>query len=539
MPALTHSSAIDHMSGVRGMPIMGNITKQRLWPWLTIAMLCALEATALGVFAYWHLSRAALWYDESMQFWMSLGLDGFGAPQTPPGGFIGVIRNNAIANLDPGGFTIIMWLWLKIATGVIWQRTLPFIFFLFGVACFGWLGWTRRRSMLFAVFSSLIPACDPLILDYATEVRAYSMEFAGIALGCVLLDKLTFHRQTLLALFTGIVFALFLGSRYSFGLFAAAAFFALAVITFADTSIDRRQGAMRLAAFAAPIAIAAAVIAVVAFLPQYKTRMSPDQGAYLQYFAASTAAGKSWDYLFAMLARNLLGPYGIALTLAALLGAAWLTRCRRLLGIGEISLDDAMFGLLSLATIVISALVWRWHPWDMTQKWSLWLHALSAVAIVRLISSVLAWAAPPSASAFETDARLAAVVGVGVLALDLRLATYRRAGNNLVPVLAFLERAAPAPGSIAVEIHWYPTLRYFYEYGAFAGSPLYPSAFRLPNWTGPKPLVYPQTCYLVTPRTLEQARAFFKGYNITRDPDLPDQLFRVEPIAAAATHTDD
>jgi hypothetical protein len=527
------------MSHVRGAPIMGNSTKRRLWPWLTIALLCAFEAGALGIFACWHLSRTALWYDESMQFWMSLGLDGFGAPQTPPGGFIGVIRNNAIANLDPGGFTIIMWLWLKIATGVIWQRTLPFIFFLFGVACFGWLGWTRRRSIPFAVFSSLIPACDPLILDYATEVRAYSMEFAGVALGCVLLDKLSFHRETLSALFTGIVFALFLGSRYSFGLFAAAAFFALAVITFADRSIDGRQGAMRLAAFAAPIAIAAAVIFVVAFLPQYKIRMSSDGGAYLQYFAASTAAGKSWNELFTMLARNLLGPYGIAVTLSALVGAAWLTLWQARFGLGKLSHADTLFSLLSLAAIVVSALVWRWHPWDMTQKWSLWLRALSAVAIVRLVSSVLSWAAPPNASGFEADARLATVIGVGILALDLRLATYRRTGNNLAPVLAFLQRAAPTPGSVAVETHWYPTLRYFYEYGAFAGSPRYPSAFRLPNWTGPKPLVSRETRYLVTPQTLEQARAFFEGYDITRDPDLPDQLFRVEPIAAAATPSDD
>jgi fatty acid desaturase len=148
----------------------------------------------------------------------------------------------------------------------------------------------------FAVFSSLILAWDPLVLDYATEVRAYSMEFAGIAFGCVLLDKLTFHRETLPALFTGIVFAAFLGSRYSFGLFAAAAFL----------------GAMRLAAFAAPTAIAATVIFVVAFLPQYKIRMSSDGGAYLQYLAASTAAGKSWNDLLTMLARNLLGPSGIA-----------------------------------------------------------------------------------------------------------------------------------------------------------------------------------------------------------------------------------
>ena len=531
--------AIDHMSSVRGPPIMGNATKHQIWRWLAIALLCALEVAALGVFASWHLARTAFWYDEFMQFWMSLGLDGFGPPHTPPGSFWDVIRNNAVANLDPGGFTIIMWLWLKLATDEIWQRALPFIFFLLGMACFGWVGWTRRRSIPFAIFSSVIPACDPLVLDYATEVRAYSMEFAGIALGCVLLDKLTLRREILPALFSGVAFALFLGSRYSFGLFAAAASFALAVITFTDTSIDRPQGAMRLAAFASPIAIAAAVIFVAAFLPQYKIRMSPDQSAYLQYFAASTAAGKSWHYLLAMLARNLLGPYGIALTFSALLGAAWLTRWRLWSGIGEISLDDAMFGLLSLAAIVISASVWRWHPWDMTQKWSLWLHALSAVAIVRLISAVLEWMAPLSASGFETDARAATVIIVGILALDLRLATYRRGGNDLTPVLAYLEWAAPVPGSVAVDTHWYPTLRYFYEYGPFASSALYPSAFRLPNWSGPKPLVSSQTRYLVTPRTLEGARSFFKDYNITRDPDVPDQLFRVEPIAAQATHSDD
>ena len=523
------------MSGVRDTPIMENITKHRL----AIALLCAFEAAALGLFASWHLSRSAFWYDESMQFWMSLGLDAFGPPQVPPGSFRDAIRNNAIANLDPGGFTIIMWLWLKVATSGIWQRALPFIFFLFGMACFGWLGWTRRRSILFALFSSLIPAWDRLVLDYASEVRAYSMEFAGIALGCVLLDRLASRREMLPALFTGVVFALLLGSRYSFGLFTAAACFALAVITFADTAMDRRQGTMRLVAFAAPIAIAAAVIFVVAFLPQYKIRMSPDQGTYLQYFAASTAAGKSWDFLLATLGRNLLGPYGIALTLYAVLGAVWLARHRLWSGIEAVSLNEAMFGLISLAAIVISALVWRWHPWDMTQKWSLWLHALSVVAVVRLISLVLSWAPPQSALAFETDARLAAVIGVGILALDLRLATYRRAGNNLVPALAFLERAAPAPGSIAVEIGWYPTLRYFYEYGAFAGSMFYPTAFRLATWTGPKPLVSPQTRYLVTTRTLEQARAFFKGFSITRDPDFPDQLFQVEPIAAAATHSDD
>ena len=505
-------------------------TASHLWPWLAVALLCAFEFAALGAFAAWHLWRTGFWFDESDQFWVSLG--SLGPPLSPLGSFRDVILANTVANLDPGGFTIIMWLWLKFATSEVWQRALPFIFFLLGMGCFGWLGWTRRRSIPFAVLSSLVPACDPLLLDYATEVRAYSMEFAGIAIGCVLLDRVTSGPDMRPALLAGVVFALFLGSRYSFGLFTAAAFFALAVTTFTDKSIDRRQAAVRLAAFAAPIAIAATVIFRVSFLLQYKYSIL--QNDYVQYFAPSTAGGKSWDYIMEMLARNLLGPYGIALTLSALLGAALLTprRWRERLGVDQISQEDAMFGALSLAALVLSALVWRWHPWDLTHKWSLWLHGLSAVALVRLAAGVLAWVAPPSLSGIESDARITAVIIVGILALDLRLATHRRGGVTLAPVLAYLERAAPTPGSVAVVSSWRPTLRYFYEYGAFAGSKLYPSSFRFRS-----PDL--QTRYLVTTQDLEHARSMFKGYTITRDPALPDQLFRVEPMTAHATHSDE
>jgi len=494
------------------------------------------------VFSAWHLRRTGFWYDESMQFWMSVGLDGFGPPHEPLGRFRDVIRNNAIANLDPGGFTLIMWLWLKLATGEIWQRILPYLFFVFGMGCFGWLGWTLRRSIPFAILSSLVPAAYPLLLDYATEVRAYSMEVAGIAIGCIMLDRARSRPDLWTAFLAGVVFALFLGSRYSYGLFAAAAFLALAAMTLTgESGGGKRQALARLGAFAAPIAIAAAVIYVEAFRPQYVFRMTPAEGAYLQYFSATTAAGKSWDQVLAMLASNLLSLPAVTLTLFALLGAARLAppRWRERLRADRLAPGDAMFGVLVLVALVLSALLWRWHPWDLAQKWSLWLLALSAVAVVRLAAGLLALAAPPPVSGMESDVRVTVVMIVGILALDLRLATHRRGGNTLVPVLAYLERVAAAPDSVAVDLHWYPTARYYYEYGAFAGSPLYPGSFRFPNWTGPKPLISANTRYLVTPRTLDAARAHFKEHKITRDPSLPNQLFRVEPMAAPATPDND
>jgi hypothetical protein len=138
----------------------------------------------------------------------------------------------------------------------------------------------------------------------------------------------------------------------------------------------------------------------------------------------------------------------------------------------------------------------------------------------------------------EADLRVAGVMFVGILALDLRLAVHRRTDNTLVPALAYLERVAPPAGSVAVDTHWYPSARYFYEYGAFAGSRLYPELFRFPHSTGPKPLVSSQTQFLITTRTFEEARAFFKEHKLTRDPALPDQLFRVEPMTAQVPPTD-
>src|SRR5262249_26127028 len=135
-----------------------------------ILVLSLSAAAALLCFAISNVSRSNFWYDESMQFWISLGVDGFGAPFTPPGTFKDVIRQNATANLDPGGFSILLAFWIKLSTGEAWQRLLPLIFFASGMAGLGRIGWTRLRSIPFTMLSAFVPAAFPLLLDYATEV---------------------------------------------------------------------------------------------------------------------------------------------------------------------------------------------------------------------------------------------------------------------------------------------------------------------------------------------------------------------------------
>jgi hypothetical protein len=493
---------------------------------------------ALWAFSARHVANTGFWYDESMQFWMSLGVDGFAPPHSPPGGLRDAIHDNAVANLDPGGFTLILRYWLRVGTGELWQRVLPSLFFGLGMAGMGFIGWTHRKSLLFGLLCSIVPWAFPLILDYATEVRAYSMEFAGIVIGCAVVDRLVEPSSTRTALFAGTVFGFFLTARYSFALFAIAA-----CLTVARAHLGRRPGTLTtrcgyLLAFFMPIGFSGAVIFALAFWPQYAARITYDGGAMIQYLAPATAAAKSTREIGEMLAVNLLYPAGLPLTVAALLGLlALMPRSVR----DRVRFDEIItrlggprfvsFGVLCLAAIMLTALVWRWHPWDITTKWSLWLQALSAVAVVRLVAGLLANFGNTSAGGWEENRRIAALTLAAILALDLRMALYRRPlWPTFVPALAYLEQASPPPESVAADVYSYPTIRYFYEYGSFASSRLYPASFRLPYWNGPKPLVTEQTRYLLTGMTLASASRMFAPARIIHDPSLPDQLFRVEAL---------
>ena len=84
----------------------------------------------LSLFVFSILLEPYMWHDESGQFFMSLGLNHFSPPNESPGSFLDVIKNNNNYNLDPGGFTVLLYLWMKISTNYIWIRLLPFLFFL-------------------------------------------------------------------------------------------------------------------------------------------------------------------------------------------------------------------------------------------------------------------------------------------------------------------------------------------------------------------------------------------------------------------------
>jgi hypothetical protein len=502
--------------------------------------LTALTLSALVLFGWSHLERTAFWYDESMQFWMSLGGDGFDKPLSDGGTLHDAILSNGRGNLDPGGFTLALRVWMAIGgTSGVWQRALPFLFFVVGMAGLAALAYGWRRNLLFAALGAFLPACFPLLLEYAGEVRAYSMEFAGVCLGVLSLDRLMMAPSVSRGLVAGTVFGVFLSSRYSYGLFTAAACLTLgfAAPGWRRGGHSRRAIRRSLAAFAAPLAGFGILIGTILVLPQYALRISYDGFRFLRYLDPLTAAGKAPVELVEVAARNLLFWPGFPLTLAALVGVLVLLPSARLAGtrVGRLAPQTANLAVLCLATLWLTIIVWPWHPWGLSSKYSNYLQALSAIVSLRAAAIALEYSDGLTLTQSTRRRMQGTAVLAALLVLALNLALYRRpAGAEIIPTLEVLESTQPPPGSVAVAVHWYPVLRYFYEFGPFRGTRLYPDSFRLPYHGGPRPLIVPATRFVISNSATRDPAPMWPGVNFARSERLARYLHRVEIRASSA-----
>ena len=156
-----------------------------------------------------------LWYDESVQFWISKGLNPDSEPLSNTGGILNVIENNKYYNMDPGGFGILLHFWSSISNHHIWLRILPFLFYIGVVLSFIYLSYKWINNFNIALLIGFVPILYPMILDLAFEVRAYSMETLGAVL-CVFASEQLKTRMDYKNLISwGIIFSLFITSRYS------------------------------------------------------------------------------------------------------------------------------------------------------------------------------------------------------------------------------------------------------------------------------------------------------------------------------------
>ena len=75
------------------------------------------------------------------------------------------------------------------------------------------LGWAWRPSAAFALLGAAVPLGFPLIVYHATEVRPYAMEFAGVVVACLLLQRVSAQPTVAGLTLTGTTLAVFMSSR--------------------------------------------------------------------------------------------------------------------------------------------------------------------------------------------------------------------------------------------------------------------------------------------------------------------------------------
>ncbi len=405
---------------------------------------------------------------------------------------------NCIENLDPGGFAILMHIWTRWGTGLEWLRLLPFTFFLLGVTCLGVLGWRLTRSGVFAIAAAATPMLYPQILYFSFEIRAYSMEMAGIAVCALLLllaiDHPSWPRLALL----GTVCAAFLSSRYSF-VFCVAAI--LAVFTYALWRRGDPLGvtARRLVVFLLPVVAVGLMIVSVTLRRQIWPEMTEGLLGISAPVYAQTAFSRPDADVLATLYVNLLSPIAIPITVAAALFLVLLWRERGQSGDLRAERSDAgpsaSLGALYAVVLVVQGLsaaaaLFGVHPWKMGDRWSAYLLMVSAVAAVALAADlVLRFRGESSRGTWRVGrVRFAALAGtiaallvvvMGYWAAEShRQAVESQKRTNLAPQIDALPVAMLANRSVFVAFYEVPTVRYLYEHGPYTGRAEYPRIFR-------------------------------------------------------------
>jgi hypothetical protein len=167
----------------------------------------------LLVYVFFALLSPYFWFDEAGQIYMSLGLNHFSPPNSPLGSIGDVILNNNKYNLDPGGFSVILFVWLKASTNYIWVRILPYLFFIISIFLLTKISkslFSNINSYFFGIAVFLIPQ----LVFRSTEIRAYSMDFLSIIFSIYIVINLAKLNDKHL-FFTSILASFLITSRYS------------------------------------------------------------------------------------------------------------------------------------------------------------------------------------------------------------------------------------------------------------------------------------------------------------------------------------
>lgn len=167
----------------------------------------------LIIYIFYALLSPYFWFDEAGQIYMSLGLNHFSSPNSTFGSIGDVILNNNKFNLDPGGFSLILFLWLKLSTNYIWIRILPYLFFIFSIFLLTKISKSLYNNS-YNYFYGIVVFLIPQLVFRSTEIRAYSMDFLSILFSMYIIVNLSKFKNSEL-FYSSIIGSFLLSSRYS------------------------------------------------------------------------------------------------------------------------------------------------------------------------------------------------------------------------------------------------------------------------------------------------------------------------------------
>lgn len=217
-----------------------------------ILFLCILVCS---LFCVAHYLIPYLWYDEAGQFWISKGLNHYSAPLSSEGGLCDVIQNNRNYNLDPGGFSVLLFFVLKICDDLLFIRLLPVVFFV-GCSFFCYRYMRVSEDKKISLLFSLVIFAIPIINTRVSELRAYSMEMCGTIMVLFLLQKLSREISIKDILLLSLVSCFSFTSRYGF--FAVIAYTGIRLLYL---SIKQKTGVVTsLLIYSIPIVCTVAIV---------------------------------------------------------------------------------------------------------------------------------------------------------------------------------------------------------------------------------------------------------------------------------------
>ena len=229
------------------------------WDLSVSSAIVVMATVAFGALYLREGGSPEFWWDEAGQYWMSLGQYHLSDAGTPAGSVIdGLYQGRNGWNLDPVGFTILLRGWIEVfGASPMALRALPFVAYVLTFLVGAALGRVMRLPWFVSLAVSLSVISSAVVSQFATELRAYSLELLGVGVTATLtICVVVGSRRAGVALPVAFLFFTIF-SRYSFVVAVGASCTTLA---FATVMVRSRRLATALAAAAVGAFLSAAFV---------------------------------------------------------------------------------------------------------------------------------------------------------------------------------------------------------------------------------------------------------------------------------------